>query len=312
MLDQIEALRRELGVEMLGKETTPRPECAGKGKGTSVQTRQQETRQKTDRNETSGDEEPDIFGSPLSSKITENEMLSLFYSKLQAEELGDFGEDTNEKNGTDTLRPREKLEANGVQSLTNIELLCLLLGSGNREQSVRQLATKVLQQLLQRPFDINLESLQNIKGMGLGKSASVLAAMEIARRFLNPGPKQLNNPEAIHKQIAHFADQQENLVAINLNGACEALSIRLITRGTINRSLIHPREVFTHAIREQAHSVVIAHNHPTGHLEPSKEDLETTRRLQEAAKILGIKLLDHIIFSETSCFSFAEEGLMKN
>ena len=208
------------------------------------------------------------------------------------------------------LKPREKLQAQGIQSLSNLELLCLLLGSGSREQPLSQLAAKILPLLLREPFTTNLEHLQSIKGMGLGKSACILAAMEIARRIPNPDIKQLNNPAAIHKQIAHFADQQENLVALNLNGACEALSIRLITRGTVNRSLIHPREVFTHAVREQAHSIVIAHNHPTGHLQPSEEDLKSTQRLQEAAKILGIKLLDHIIFSETTYLSLAEQGLL--
>ncbi len=210
------------------------------------------------------------------------------------------------------LPPREKLERCGVQSLDDAELLCLLLGSGSREQPVSRLAARLLPQLLQQPFGMNLESLLSIKGMGLGKSSAILAAMELARRFPCPKLIQFHSPESIHRQIAHFADRQENLVAVNLNGACEALSIRLITRGTVNRSLIHPREVFANAVREQANSIVVAHNHPSGHLNPSKEDMESTRRLLDAAQILGIKLLDHIIFSATSYLSFAQQGLIEN
>ena len=208
------------------------------------------------------------------------------------------------------IKPLEKLQAQGVASLSNLELLCLLLGSGNCEQAVEQLAAKILPVLFKEPLATNLETLKGIKGMGLDQSSCILAAMEFARRLPSPAIKQLNTPEAIHKQILHFADQQENLIALNLNGACETLSIRLITRGTVNRSLVHPREVFTHAIREQANGIIIAHNHPSGHLEPSTEDFKSTKRLQEAAKILGITLFDHIIFSETDYFSMSEHGFV--
>ena len=212
----------------------------------------------------------------------------------------------------DNLLPREKLEVSGAASLNNIELLCLLLGSGSKHIPVQKLANRILPLLLQQTFSLELKTLLEIKGMGLGKSTAILAAMELARRVLNPSGQKLKNPEAIHKQIAHFADQQENLIAINLNGACEAISIRLVTRGTINQSLIHPREVFTYAIREQAHSIIIAHNHPTGYLQPSAEDISSTRRLEEAARILGVKLLDHIIFSQSNYLSFSEQGLMQH
>ena len=168
--------------------------------------------------------------------------------------------------------PQAKLEKTGIQSLTNTELLCLVLGG-----DAPALAAKVAQLLVHRPFAIRRQELQGIEGMQAPRCAAVLAAMELARRFPHPQPRQLNNPAAIYRQIVHFADQQENLIAINLNGACESLSVRLITRGTVNRSLIHPREVFTHAVREQANSVVIAHNHPSGHLEPSEEDLQSTQ-----------------------------------
>ena len=210
-----------------------------------------------------------------------------------------------------TANPETKLEKTGIQNLSNNELLCLLLSKpGEQDKTVQSLAAKVAKLLLCQQFAINRQELLQIEGIQTHNSTTILAAIEWARRFPHPQPRQLNNPAAIYQQIVHFADEQENLIAINLNGACESLSVRLITRGTVNRSLIHPREVFTHAVREQANSVVIAHNHPSGNLQPSKEDLQSTQRLQEAGNILGIQLLDHIIFSETEYLSLAKCGLL--
>ncbi len=297
MLDQIKSLYNELEAARLAEEQKKRQRSPAIKADSSYLSRQKPLAQQLE----STSEAP---ASSLPPQAKEQQQQKI-PEKWAAE-----GYKYDEWLETGPLKPREKLQAQGVASLSNFELFCLLLGSGNSEQSVEQLAAKVLPVLLKEPFATNLETLQSIKGMGLGKSTCILAAMEFARRLPAPTTKQLNTPEAIYRQIVHFADQQENLIALNLNGACEALSIRLITRGTVNRSLLHPREVFTHAVREQANSVIIAHNHPSGHLEPSTEDLKSTKRLQEVAKILGIKLFDHIIFSETDYFSMSEHGFV--
>lgn len=203
---------------------------------------------------------------------------------------------------------RDKLTEKGVQNLRDHELICLLLGFGTRDQPVKQLADKILNLVDRDPLHCSMEQLQNIKGIGQVKSASILAAIEWGRRLLKPNPKKFTCPEDVYKNIAHFADRQENLITINLNGAGELLSSRVVSRGTIDRSLVHPREVFTNAVNEQANAVIVAHNHPSGNLKPSGEDIAVTKRLQQAGDILGIEVLDHIIFSESDYYSMLEEG----
>ncbi|MCK5295046.1 MAG: JAB domain-containing protein [Arcobacteraceae bacterium] len=115
----------------------------------------------------------------------------------------------------------------------------------------------------------------------------------------------------IFKEIEEFKDKvQEHFITIYLNGANEIIESRVITIGTLNQSLVHPREVFSPAIEKRAASIIIAHNHPSGILKPSKEDLQVTKRLRESGKILGIEVLDHIIFGDTGFYSFKDENLL--
>lgn len=227
----------------------------------------------------------------------------LLESSLSSQELLDLGVYPIEQ-------PREKLLRRGAGSLKDSELLSLLLGSGSHQQPVRKLAQQVWLAVSQEPNTCSLEKLQKIKGMGLAKSAAILAVIELGRRIFAPNPLQVKHPDDVHRNIFHFADRQENFIALNLNGANEILSTRVVSRGTINRSLVHPREVFAAAVGQQAYAVIVAHNHPSGNLQPSTEDIQVTVRLQEAGQLLGIPLLDHIIFSPQAYYSMVEHGDM--
>ncbi|MFA7119138.1 MAG: DNA repair protein RadC [Sphaerochaetaceae bacterium] len=203
-------------------------------------------------------------------------------------------------------RPRERLELNSAKNLCDLELLMILLGSGSKSRPVRLIAQDLLE-LLDKNLDVDREAIDKIEGIGLAKSCIISAALELGRRKGKVMKKQIISPSDLYPVISHYAQRlQEQFLAINLNGAHEVLSINVVSLGTVSRTLVHPREVFAEAIVQRASAIIVAHNHPSGNLTPSVEDLDITKRLKQAGEILGIRVLDHLIISEEGYYSLLE------
>lgn len=208
-------------------------------------------------------------------------------------------------------KPREKILAKGPLALKDWELTALLLGSGSKGKDIMELSCDLVQMLDRKNNRLTLKDLQEIKGVGSAKASLLLAAMELARRKLYPLRKTISHPSDLMPFLDQYKDrQQECFFVISLSGANEVQKIRMVSQGIINRTLVHPREVFSDLIAERAATAILAHNHPSGNLTPSREDREITQRLREAGEILGIEILDHLVFSERGYYSFMEQGEM--
>lgn len=206
-------------------------------------------------------------------------------------------------------RPREKLVRMGAAALSDQELLAVLLGKGTAGMDVMTLAGKLVQVIDEKGLKVAIEDLTGFSGMGEAKATLILAAIEFARRRIKPEGAKIKTPADILPHVQHYADRkQEHFLCASINGANEILNIRVISIGLIDRSPVHPREVFADALMDRASAVIVAHNHPTGGLEPSPADIEITAQLKAAGAVVGITLLDHIIFNRTGYFSFLEAG----
>ena len=213
-------------------------------------------------------------------------------------------------------RPRERLVKFGEQALSAQELLQLILGRGVAGESVVVTAQKLLAQFgsLQKLAEASIEELSLIKGIGLAKAAQIKAAFEISRRLSTQIPsyksKELTDPEKVYRLIkSKLKDyHKEHFYIIALNSRNH--SIAEVSIGSLNASIVHPREVFAEAIKSKAASVIFAHNHPSGDPEPSEDDLVLTKKLVESGKILGIEVADHIIIAKDGFFSFKNKGLI--
>jgi DNA repair protein RadC len=206
-------------------------------------------------------------------------------------------------------QPREKLIRSGPAALSDQELLAVLLNAGIQGKNVTVLARE-LQECLDREKEIpSVKELCLIAGVGKAKACSVVAMLELGRRRWGAAGTRIKHPQDIYGLIHHHANRrQERFICLSLNGAHEVLAVRIVTVGLVNRTIVHPREVYADPILDRASAVIVAHNHPSGHLFPSPEDDEITGRLKSAAEILGLHLLDHVIFSETSYFSYRQSG----
>src|SRR5665648_260940 len=210
-------------------------------------------------------------------------------------------------------RPREMLLKKGPNALKDKELLAILLGTGTKGNNVFQVASTIL------AYDTNIEDmsiteLSSIKGVGPAKACIISAAFELARRRLSQDNTEIytiRKPEDLLPHINHIADKkQEYFLCASLNGANELIKSRIITVGLLNSSQVHPREVFADAITDRAASIILAHNHPSGTLEPSKADTMVTRQLCESGKLLGIEVLDHLIITKKGFISLKDKGYM--
>ena len=200
------------------------------------------------------------------------------------------------------LRPREKLQARGAAALSDYELLMAMIGSGNAQADVTKIARDVRKILREKGSDLAYEDLLKIKGLGAAKAAQLMAGFELWRRQFEVSERPIiDSPEKAAEQFADIRDKkQEYFVCLTLDGANRLIAKRVISIGTLTASLVHPREVFAEAITDRAASIIVAHNHPSGNLEPSIADKEVTERLRQAGEILGIDLLDHILITEKS------------
>lgn len=206
---------------------------------------------------------------------------------------------------------RERMLRSGSAAISNLDLMTAMLGSGLPGKPVRKLAKEVLDQISGGTRSFDIKTLMAIEGMGKAKSCSVAAAIEFGRRIFSARGTRIGMPKDAFPLLIHYADlRQEHFIVISLNGGHEVNAVREITKGLINKTVVHPREVFADPITDRACAVLVAHNHPSGNLEPSDEDLDITKRLRQSGDILGIPLLDHLIFSENGYFSFVERGLI--
>jgi len=208
-------------------------------------------------------------------------------------------------------RPREKLREKGPQALTDEELVTAILGMGTAGIDVRTMAKQVAGLIREHKETLCLDHLLGVPGMGLAKAAQILSAFELARRHLLKDIAKIVCTRDILPLVGDIAGkQQEHFVCFSLNGANEVIERRIVTIGLIDKSPVHPREVFADVIADRAAAVIFVHNHPSGELQPSEADLKIHHQLTEAGKILGIHILDHIIVTRKGHYSFREAGLL--
>lgn len=207
-------------------------------------------------------------------------------------------------------KPREKLQKYGPTKLDDPELIAIILGSGISGKDVFKLSQEIWQKFLIEK-ELTLEKLMSIKGLGLAKATKILAAFELVRRISDQKSKQMVNPETVWQSLQSYAKlKKEHLIAIYLDARSRVIEREVISIGTVDSTMLHPREIFEPAIRYTASQIIIAHNHPSGNVTPSNEDREMTAEVMKAGDILKIKVVDHIIFTEDEYFSFMEANFM--
>jgi DNA repair protein RadC len=223
------------------------------------------------------------------------------------------------KNWPEGERPREKLLQHGVSALSEAELLALIIGSGDSasSRSALDLGRALLLEFgaLRSLAGASCAELQRVKGVGPAKACCIKAALELSSRFQARPLESLTrftSPSQVFEHLDHeFRDRRkEYFMALLLDGKNRIIKRAQISEGSLNQSIVHPREVFNVAVRESAAAMILLHNHPTGDPTPSPEDLEVTRRLCEAGELMGIKVLDHIIIGDGAFYSFSERGVM--
>ena len=195
-------------------------------------------------------------------------------------------------------RPREKMEKYGPDKLSDAELLAILLRTGTKDLNVLKLSQKILEKFGNEKFvDLSIENLKTVHGIGSAKACEILSCFELGRRMLK-GKKTsiLLSPKDVWERMEDVrGSKKEHFVVFYLDSRNQEIHKEIVSVGTLNESLVHPREVFENAIKNNAASIIIAHNHPSGDLEPSQADIEITKKLIHAGKILDIKIIDHII-----------------
>jgi len=217
-------------------------------------------------------------------------------------------------------RPRERMWTLGAEALNDAELLALILGTGTKSESALMLAQRLLKgdggkKGLEYIYNASLEELSNLKGIGAAKAVKIKAAVEMGRRIAsNYGVKKIviNSPKDVENLLKEEMRvlEKEHFRVILLDTKNKVIFVEEISIGTLDSSIVHPREVFKPAIKRSSSSIILVHNHPSGDPYPSKEDIVITKRLCEAGKLLGIHVVDHIIIGNSS-FSFKANGLLE-
>lgn len=214
-------------------------------------------------------------------------------------------------------RPRERLYRKGPASLADAELLAILLGTGTRGQTALDLARELLSGdgALSKLAGREAGEMKRLKGVGLAKATKLAAAFELSRRLrsrADGGTLSLGSPEAVFARFGPLMEdlKKEEFRVVLLNTQNGYIKDEIVSEGTLSASLVHPREVFRPAIRESAASLILLHNHPSGDPTPSREDVKLTRQLVEAAKLLDLKIHDHVIIGRGRFVSLAQRGLI--
>jgi DNA repair protein RadC len=216
-------------------------------------------------------------------------------------------------------RPREKFMQKGCYGLTDAELLAIIIGKGVRHQSALDLAKTLLKKTgsLKRLSQKTVSELEQcrIKGLGKAKIISILAALDLGRRSMSKkNDKQIffRHPKDVHEYYSPLLGnlQYEVFKVAAVDGKNAMIKDTTISKGILDASLVHPREVFRFALNENASAIFILHNHPSGHLKPSEDDLKITERLRSAGNVMGVHVIDHIIITENGFYSFSQHNLM--
>ncbi|NMW22159.1 MAG: DNA repair protein RadC [Chlorobiaceae bacterium] len=212
-------------------------------------------------------------------------------------------------------RPQERFIRTGAASLSPAELLALILRTGSRNLNIVETCNKLITEFtLEKLADITPKELQTIRGIGKVKAMQIIAVFELNRRLHYS--RNLNKKIKAARDIFEYMagripdETKEHLFVLHLNTKNQIIKNELVSIGTLNAALIHPREVFKSAIRESAHAIILVHNHPSGDVEPSNADRQVTDLLKQASAIIQIELLDHIIVAKTEWFSFRERSFL--
>ena len=215
-------------------------------------------------------------------------------------------------------RPREKLLSQGRRSLTDAELVAILIGSGSRQETAVELSKRILRSLdndLDKLGRLSVKELSKFKGIGEAKAISIISAMELGRRRRETETAkvtQISCSRDIYNLMSrYFADlNHEEFWIVLLSRANNVLSQHLISKGGQAGTVADPKIIFQAALENHAASIILSHNHPSGNLKPSQADINLTRKLRDAGQLLDISVLDHVIFTNASYFSFADEGML--
>ena len=220
-------------------------------------------------------------------------------------------------------RPREKMFTRGTNSMDDYELLAILLRTGTKDEPVMDLAQNLIRKFgnLEKLFEASLQDLMDYKGIGLAKACEIVSCITLAKRYRKEREQneniRLNRSSVTEAKVAvDFIREmiedysKEQFYVLNFDVRNRVIDVEQISKGTLTASLVHPRETFESAIRKHAASIMVAHNHPSGDLQPSEEDIRITRRLKDAGNILGIQLLDHIIITKLGFRSLKEMGIL--
>lgn len=195
-------------------------------------------------------------------------------------------------------RPREKLLAKGAECLSDTELLQVIIGSGIKGADVTKIARDINKLITIHGYNLTLDQLTVIKGVSTATASKLVALFELADRHMRQHIRVVSAEDAIALVPELRTATQEHLVVLSLDGASRLIAKRVVTIGTLNASLVHPREVFSDPLKDRAASIIVIHNHPSGTLEPSDADIQVTKRLQDAGSLLGITLVDHLIITK--------------
>ncbi|PFK30083.1 hypothetical protein COI93_22740 [Bacillus cereus] len=212
-------------------------------------------------------------------------------------------------------QPRERLLVEGASNLSNRELLAVLLRTGSKEESVLTLADRILYHFdgLRMLKDATIEEMTSIHGVGIAKASQLISAFELGRRMVRleyQNRYSIRSPEDCARYMMEEMRflQQEHFVCLYLNTKNQVMHRQTVFIGSLNASIVHPREIFKEAFRRAAASIICLHNHPSGDPTPSREDIEVTKRLVDCGRIIGIEILDHIIIGDHKFVSLKEKG----
>jgi len=213
-------------------------------------------------------------------------------------------------------RPREKMKAKGPQNLKDSELLAILLGTGYQGKNVIELSKSILSKYPRKKFiSATYDELIKIKGISQAKACIILAATELTKRSFkykddDTLPVIKSVKDVVAQSVYMRGKTREHFQVLFLNARNEMVFKRQMFVGTLNANLVHPREIFEEAVKQNAASMILVHNHPSSSAKPSQDDIEVTKRLVEAGEIMGIEVLDHVILAKNKVFSFKEKGLI--
>lgn len=222
------------------------------------------------------------------------------------------------KSWAEADRPREKLLSKGRQTLSDAELLAILIGSGNRTETAVELCKRILREInndLNRLGKLSISELMQYKGIGEAKAVTIIAALELGRRRKKDSSENrvaFDSSKKVFQYLHHhFIDlPHEEFWVLTLNRANKVISKHFVSKGGLSNTIVDVRLIMKNAVNDLASSMILAHNHPSGNLHPSQSDKQITKKIKSAAQLFDITLLDHLIITDDNYFSFADEGLM--